>query len=195
MLLAREFIGYLSRQLVERLSPAALETSNPAVAAGVIAQTIEEDLAVEDRLNDKVRDILDDYSDYMRQQNISYQEMFRKIKNQLVAESKIIRAAGRDTGDPMKLSRDKVNDLAHKIVSAVRKSRDFRVRKDPNELRLAIVREMTELLQLEHRIDAAAREKIRTQKREITEGGEEYDVLHKRYYAEELKKLGINLSS
>ena len=195
MLLAREFIGYLSRQLVERLSPAALETSNPAVAAGVIAHTIEEDLAVEDRLNDEVRDLLDQYSEYMRRENVSYQEMFRKIKNQLLAQRKVIRAAGRDTGDPMKLSRDKVNDLAHKIVSAVRKSRDFRVRKDPNELRLAIVREMTELLQLEHRIDSAAREKIRTQKREITEGGEEYDVLHKRYYAEELKKLGINLSS
>ena len=195
MLLAREFIGYLSRQLVERLSPAALETSNPAVAAGVIAQTIEEDLSVEDRLNDEVRDLLDQYSEYMRRENVSYQEMFRKIKNQLLAQRKVIRAAGRDTGDPMKLSRDKVNDLAHKIVSAIRKSRDFRVRKDPNELRLAMVREMTDLLQLEHRIDSAAREKIRTQKREITEGGEEYDVLHKRYYAEELKKLGINLSS
>ena len=194
MLLAREFIGYLSRQLIDRLSPAAIETSNPAVAAGVIAHVIEEDLSVEDRLNDEVRDLLDEYSDYMRRENVSYQEMFRKIKNQLLAQRKVIRASGRDTGDPMKLSRDKVNDLAHKIVSAIRKSRDFRVRKDPNELRLQIVREMTDLLQLEHRIDSAAREKIRTQKREITEGGEEYDVLHKRYYAEELKKLGINLS-
>jgi uncharacterized protein len=173
MLLAREFIGYLSRQLVERLSAGSIETSNPVVAAGVIAQTIEEDLSVEDRLNDEVRDLLDEYSDYMRRENVSYQEMFRKIKNQLLAQRKVIRAAGRDTGDPMKLSRDKVNDLAHKIVSAMRKSRDFRVRKDPNELRLALVREMTDLLQLEHRIDAAAREKIRTQKREIAEGGEE----------------------
>jgi hypothetical protein len=195
MLLAREFIGYLSRQLVQRLSPATIETSDPAVAAGVIAEVIAEDLSVEDRLNDEVRDLLDEYSDYMRRENVSYQEMFRKIKNQLLAQRKVIRASGRDTGDPMKLSRDKVNDLSHKIVSAMRKSREFRVRKDPNDLRLAIVREMTELLQLEHRIDAAAREKIRTQKREIAEGGEEYDVLHRRYYAEELKKLGINLSS
>jgi uncharacterized protein len=194
MLLAREFIGYLSRQLIERLSPVAIETSNPALAAGVIAHVIEEDLSIEDRLNDEVRELLDEYSDYMRRENVSYQEMFSKIKNQLLAQRKVIRASGRDTGDPMKLSRDKVNDLAHKIVSAIRKSRDFRVRKDPNELRLALVREMTDLLQLEHRIDAAAREKVRTQKREITEGGEEYDVLHRRYYAEELKKLGINLS-
>lgn len=195
MLLAREFIGYLSRQLVQRLSPASIETSDPALAAGVIAEIIAEDLSVEDRLNDEVRDLLDEYSDYMRRENVSYQEMFRKIKNQLLAQRKVIRASGRDTGDPMKLSRDKVNDLSHKIVSAIRKSREFRVRKDPNDLRLAIVREMTDLLQLEHRIDTAAREKIRTQKREIAEGGEEYDVLHRRYYAEELKKLGINLSS
>ena len=191
--MAREFIGYLSRQLVERLSPAFFETSNPAVAAGFIGEVIEQDLSVEDQLNDEVRDLLDDYSEYMRRENVSYQEMFRKIKNQLLAQKKIIRAAGRESTDAMKLSRDKVNDLSHKIVTALRKSRDFRVRKDQNELRLALVREMTDVLQLEDRVDRAARAKIRTQKRDIAEGGEEYDLLHKRYYAEELKKLGIQL--
>jgi hypothetical protein len=109
---------------------------------------------------------------------------------------KIMPAAGRDSGDSsMKLSRDKVNDLAHKIVTAMRKSREFRVRKDPNDLRLALVREMTDLLQMEDRIDKAARQKVRGQKRDITEGGEEYDLLHKRYYAEELRKLGISLNA
>lgn len=193
MLLAREFIGYLSRQLVNRLSPATFETSNPTVAAGIIARVIEDDLSVEDRLNDEVRDLLDDYSEYMRRENVSYQEMFRKIKNQLLAQRKVIRASGRDTGDAMKLSRDKVNDLSHKLIDIMGKSRDFRIRKDRNEIRLALVREITDLLQLEDRVDRAARQKIKTQKREIAEGGEEFDILHKRYYAEELKKLGINL--
>ena len=195
MLLAREFVGYLARQLVERLSPAAFETSTPAVAAELIEQIIEEDLSAEDKLNDEVRDLLEDYSEYMRRENISYQEMFRKIKNQMLAQRKLTRAAGRDTGDPMKLSRDRINELSHKIVSGMRKSRDFRVRKDPNDLRLGIVREMTDLLQMEDRIDRSARDKIKTQKRDIAEGGEEYDILHRRYYAEELKKLGINLSA
>lgn len=195
MLLAREFIGYLSRQLVDRLSPVFFETSNPAVGAAIIEEIVEQDLSVEDRLNDEVRDIMDDYSDYMRRENISYQEMFRKIKNQMLAQKKIIRASGRDSNDSMKLSRDKVNDLSHKISSALRKSRDFRVRKDQNDLRLALVKEITDVLQLEDRVDKAARAKIRTQKRDIAEGGEEYDILHKRYYAEELKKLGINLGS
>jgi hypothetical protein len=195
MLLAREFIGYLSRQLVDRLSPNAFETTNTNTAAGMIAAIIEEDLSTEDKLNDEVRDLLDDYSEYMRRENISYQEMFRKIKNQLMAQRKLTRAAGRDTGDPMKISRDRINEISHKLVAAMRKSRDFRVRKDPNELRLALVREMTDLLQVEDRVDRAARQKVRTQKRDIPEGGEEFDILHKRYYAEELKKLGINLGS
>ena len=195
MLLAREFIGYLSRQLVQRLSPNMFETSNPTVAAEAIAHVVDEDLSTEDRLNDEVRDLLEDYSDYMRRENISYNEMFRKIKNQMLAQRKLTRASGRDTGDAMKLSRDRVNELSHKIVAGMRRSRDFRVRKDPNELRLALVREMTDILQMEDRIDRVAREKVKTQKREIAEGGEEYEILHKRYYAEELKKLGINLSA
>lgn len=195
MLLAREFIGYLSRQLVERLSPSAFETTNPSTASGLIATVIEDDLSAEDKLNDEVRDLLDSYSEYMRRENISYQEMFRKIKNQLMAQRKLTRAAGRDTGDPMKISRDRINEISHKLVTDMRKSRDFRIRRDVNELRLAIVREMTELLQVEERVDRAARQKVRSQKREIPEGGEEFDILHKRYYAEELKKLGINLNA
>ncbi|MGH9639816.1 MAG: DUF507 family protein [Bryobacteraceae bacterium] len=193
MLLAREFVAFLSHQLVNRLSPAMFETASPAVGAERISQVIEDELSAEDRLNDEVRDLLDQYSDYMRRENVSYQEMFRRIKNQLRAQRKIISASGRDSGDSMKLSRDKVNDLSHKIVDAMTKSRDFRVRKDRNEVRLAILREMTDVLQIEERVDRAARQKIRTQKREIAEGGEEYELLRKRYYAEELKKLGISL--
>ncbi|MBS1874322.1 MAG: DUF507 family protein [Acidobacteria bacterium] len=194
MLLPREFIGYLSRQLVTRLTPRIIETSDASSAAQIVSGIIEEELAVEDRLNDEVRDLLSQYADYMRENNVSYQEMFRRIKNTLITQRKVIRAAGRDTGDHMKLSRDKVNDLSHKIVAELRKSREFRLKKAPNDVRLEIVKYMTELLSLEDKIDRAARAKIRTQKREIGEGTEEYDLLLKRYYAEELKKFGIDLS-
>jgi uncharacterized protein len=194
MLLAREFVNYISRQIVRKLSPMWIETSDPQTASNFIADVVEEDLAVEDRLNDEVRDLLSQYSDYMRREGVSYQEMFRRIKNTMITQRKVIRASGRDSGDQMKLSRDKVNDISHKIVAALRKSRDFRLKRDPNEVRLELVKVMTELLQAEEKVDRAARVKIRTQKREIPEGTEEWDLLHKRYYAEELKKLGIDLS-
>ena len=193
MLLAKEFIGYISRQIVTRLSPQWIETTDPTVASAFIANVIEEDLAIEDRLNDEVREMLSEYSDYMRREGVSYQEMFRRIKNTLITKRKVIRAAGRDTGDAMKLSRDKINDVSHKIVAALRKSRDFRLKRDPNDVRLEMVKVVTDLLQAEERVDRAARTKIRTQKREIAEGTEEWDLLHKRYYAEELKKLGLDL--
>jgi hypothetical protein len=194
MLLAREFVAYLSRQLIQRLTPHIIETTDPQSGVELIDFLITDELSAEDQLNDEVRDILSQYSEYMRREGVSYQEMFRRIKNTLVSQRKIVRAAGRDTGDQMKLSRDKVNDMSHKLVTGIRKSRQFRLKKDPNEVRLQIVAVMTEILSAEEKVDRAARAKIRTQKREIPEGSEEYDLLHRRYYAEELKKLGIDLS-
>ena len=194
MLLAREFVDYVSRQVIRRLTPQWIETTDNQVAAEFIAVVVEDDLSVEDRLNDEVRELLSQYSDYMRRESVSYQEMFRRIKNTLITQRKVIRASGRDSGDSMKLSRDKINDISHKIVAAVRKRRDFRLKRDPNDVRLELVKVMTEILQTEEKVDKAARTKIRTQKKEIAEGTEEWDLLHKRYYAEELKKLGIDLT-
>jgi len=194
MLLAREFVDFVSRQIVKKLTPQWIETTDNQVAAEFIASVVEEDLSIEDRLNDEVRDLLSQYSDYMRREGVSYQDMFRRIKNTLITQRKVIRASGRDTGDSMKLSRDKINDISHKVVAALRKSRDFRLKRDPNDVRLELVKVMTEILVTEEKVDKAARTKIRTQKKEIAEGSEEWDLLHKRYYAEELKKLGIDLA-
>jgi hypothetical protein len=195
MLLAREFVDYISRQTIRKLSPQWIETTDLQVAGEFMAAIIEDDLAIEDQLNDEVREMLSQYSEYMRKEGVSYQDMFRRIKNTLITQRKVIRAAGRDSGDQMKLSRDKINDLSHKVVAALRKSRDFRLKRDPNDVRLELVKIITDLLQTEEKVDRAARTKIRTQKREIAEGTEEWDLLHKRYYAEELKKLGIDLAS
>jgi len=195
MLLAREFVAYLSRQMVMRLTAGTIETTSPDLVAEKIAEVITGELAVEDRLNDEVRELLSQYSEYMRREGVSYQEMFRRIKNTLISQRKVIRASGRDSGDAMKLSRDKVTDVSHKIVDMLRKNRELRLKnKDSNSVRLEIVRVMTELLTAEDKVDRAARQKIRSQKREVLEGTEEWDLLLRRYYAEELKKLGIDLA-
>lgn len=195
MLLAREFVQFLGREIIKRLHPHTLETSDFDAGAERFAAVIEEDLSIEDRLNDEVREILSEYSEYMRREGVSYQDMFRRIKNQLVRDRKVIRASGRDTGDNMKLSRDKITDLSHKIVGLTRKERFFRVKKNPNDVRLEIVKIITEILTVEDKVDRAARQKVRSMQREIPEGSEEYDLLHRRYYADELKKLGIDLAA
>jgi len=192
MLLPREFVTYLSRQIVRRLSPGTVETHSPDKVAELVGAVITEELNAEDKLNDEVRDLLEQYSDYMRKEGVSYQDMFRKIKNTMVQQRKIVRASGRDTGDQMKLSRDKITDISHKLIGAIRKSRDVRLKKDMNDARLEIVKAFTEILQVEEKADRASRDKVRSVKRDIPEGSEEWDILQKRYYAEELKKFGID---
>ena len=195
MLLAREFVTYISKQIVKSLTSGTIETSNPDLVAERIAEVISEELSAEDRLNDEVRDLLSQYSEYMRREGVSYQEMFRRIKNTLISQRKVVKASGRDTGDAMKLSRDKVTDISHKIVEMLRKSRELRLRnKDTNAVRLEIVRQMTDVLVTEDKVDRAARAKVRTLKRDIPEGSEEWDLLLRRYYSEELKKLGIDIA-
>jgi hypothetical protein len=193
MLLAREFVAYISRQIAARLIPAVIDAPAPQKVIELVDHMIEDELEVEDRLNDEVRDILLQYSEYMRREGVSYQEMFRRTKNTLIAQRKVVRAAGRDTGDSMKLSRDKITDISHKLVAELKKTREIRVKKDPNEVRLVIVKAMTEILTLEDRIDKAARDKVRSTKREVTEGSEEWDLMQRKYYAEEMKKYGVDL--
>jgi hypothetical protein len=195
MLLAREFVTYLSRQIVRKLCPGLIESPSPQRVVELIDGIISDDLQIEDRLNDEVRDILGQYTEYMRREGVSYQDMFRKIKNTLISQRKIIRAAGRDTGDNMKLSRDKITDVSHKIMEGLKKSREVRIRRETNEIRLAIVKAISEILLTEEKVDRMSRDKIRSQKRDIPEGSEEWDLLHRRYYAEELKKFGIDLNS
>jgi hypothetical protein len=194
MLLAREFVEYISRNLVQRLTPHSFETTSPQAAIEQIDEVFYHELSAEDQLNEEVREILEEYSEYMRREGVSYQEMFRKTKNTLLQQRKIVKASGRDTGDSMKLSRDKINDISHKIVAALRKNRNIRMRRPDNEVRLAIVSAITEILSIEDKVDKAARTKIRSQKKDIPEGTEEWDILHRRYYADELKKLGIDLA-
>jgi hypothetical protein len=194
MLLPREFVTYLSRQIVRRLSPGTIETHSPEKVIELVHGLIADELDAEDKLNDEVRDILEQYSDYMRREGVSYQEMFRKAKNQLIQQKKIVRASGRDTGDAMKLSRDKITDISHKLIALLRKSHDLRMKKDQNDARLEIVKAFTDILQVEERADRASRDKVRSIKRDIPEGSEEWDLLQKRYYGEELKRFGIDTS-
>jgi hypothetical protein len=193
MLLPKELIALIARRVAQRLTPGMIDTAVPQRVSEIAQDVILDELMAEDKLNDEVRALLDDYADYMRKEGVSYQEMFRRAKSTLIAQRKIVRTAGRDTGDAMKLSRDKITDISHKLVAQFKKSRELRVKKDANEIRLEIVKAMTDILATEEKVDRAARDKVRTLKRDIPEGSEEWDLLHHRYYGEEMKKFGIDL--
>lgn len=91
----------------------------------------------------------------------------------------------------MRLSRDKVNKLAHTVTDALAAMDEVDFVEDRNTIRLEVRRIVEELLNQEAKIDAAARQKIESQKRTILEGSQEWDILYRKYYNEEVKKLGV----
>lgn len=91
----------------------------------------------------------------------------------------------------MRVSRDKVNRVAHVVADALAEMNEVDFVEDRNSIRLEIRRLMEEVLNQEAKIDSAARQKIESQKRTILEGSQEWDILYRKYYNEEVKKLGI----
>jgi len=91
----------------------------------------------------------------------------------------------------LRISRDKVNKLAHAVTDALAEIDNVDFVEDRNTIRLEVRRLIEEFLNQEARIDASARQKIESQKRTILEGSQEWDILYRKYYNEEVKKLGI----
>jgi hypothetical protein len=91
MLLSKEYVGYLAREVTKKLIAAEMiETkSAPAVTEKVHAAILEE-FSLEDRINDEVRVILEAYSEEMRKSGANYQEMFRKVKSELTRKYKAV---------------------------------------------------------------------------------------------------------
>jgi len=91
----------------------------------------------------------------------------------------------------VRISRDKVNKLAHRVADALAEMDNVDFLEDRNTIRMEARRILEELLKQEEKIDAAARLKIESQRRTITEGSQEWDILYRKYYNEEVKKLGL----
>ncbi|MGB8770848.1 MAG: DUF507 family protein [Candidatus Korobacteraceae bacterium] len=91
----------------------------------------------------------------------------------------------------MRLSREKINKLAHAVADSLAEMDNVDFVEDRNSIRLEARRVLETLMAQEARIDAAARQKIESQRRTILEGSQEWDILYRKYYNEEVKKLGI----
>ncbi len=91
----------------------------------------------------------------------------------------------------MKLSHEKVLALSHRIIGAIEELDEIEIFEEPNTIRQEVVRLLNELLVEEEKIDATVKQRIASQKRTIPEGGGEWEILYRKYYADELRKLGI----
>ena len=91
MLLLRDFITYIARETVRHLvEEEMIETPNRADLVARVRAAMDEELSVEDRLNEEVRQILTQYADQMKRTGAQYQEMYKKVKGQLARDRKLI---------------------------------------------------------------------------------------------------------
>jgi hypothetical protein len=91
MKLKRSQVEYISHQLVKRLAKGGLiSCDDPARAVESVQHALTEDLMVEDRLNEEVRQILENYSDEIARGSVQYHDMFKLVKAKLVKERKLI---------------------------------------------------------------------------------------------------------
>ncbi len=90
----------------------------------------------------------------------------------------------------IRLSREKINFLARQILDHLFEDDDIEFLDEPNEIRLAIVKSIEEEMKLYDLIDKRAIEKIESQKKAIKEGSREWEILYRKYYNDEINKLG-----
>jgi len=91
----------------------------------------------------------------------------------------------------MRLSREKTIRLSHRIIDVLVSSDQVDFIEDRDTIRQEIVSILIALLKQEEQIDTEVRAKIASQKKEILEGSEEWDILYRKYYAEGLKRMGV----
>ena len=91
MLFSKEYVGYLARQVTQKLMAGEfIETKDVRAVSEALNSALLEELQLEDRINDEVRVILEAYSEEMQHTGANYQEMFRKVKNELVRKYKAV---------------------------------------------------------------------------------------------------------
>ena len=91
MSLQKEYVHHLSRRVVDELiRREMIETSGVVLLREKILAVMEAELGLEDRINEEVREILKGYADEMRNTGVSYQDMFKVVKNKLVKDKKVV---------------------------------------------------------------------------------------------------------
>jgi hypothetical protein len=91
----------------------------------------------------------------------------------------------------MKLTHEKVIKLSHEMINAIMALDEVEIFEEPNVIRQEIVKILNDLMHEEEKVEEGVRQQISSQKRTIVEGSAEWDILHRKYYLDALRKLGV----
>ena len=87
----REYVAYMTKQVLKRLTDKGLiQYDQPEYITEVMTQVMLDELTVEARIDQEARQILEEHGEEMKDMGASYEEMFKKVKKQLVRERKVV---------------------------------------------------------------------------------------------------------
>jgi hypothetical protein len=92
----------------------------------------------------------------------------------------------------MRLTREKIVRISHQLSDLLVQSNEVEFVEDRDTIRQHMVQTMTNVLREEEKVEVEVRKRITSQKKEILEGSEEWDVLYRKYYSDELRRMGIS---
>jgi hypothetical protein len=88
----------------------------------------------------------------------------------------------------VKLSREKVLQISHLILAQLEKDDGVEYFDEPQQIRQTIVKIIMDEMRNDEVLDTLVRRKLESQKRGIVEGSDEWDVLYRKYYEEEVAR-------
>jgi len=93
MLLNRDYISHMASEVIKKLmedKQVEMKEKDQQPVIGRVRLRMLEEITIEDKVNEEVRNILTQYQDEMRRTGVSYQEMFKKVKGQIARDRKLI---------------------------------------------------------------------------------------------------------
>lgn len=90
------------------------------------------------------------------------------------------------------MSREKIVRISHQVTDLLVQTNEVEFVEDRDSIRQHVVQTITNVLREEEKVEVEVRKRITSQKKEILEGSEEWDLLFRKYYSDELRRMGIS---
>ena len=145
-----------------------------------VKEMIDENLKIERALDEKVHEIIDENYDEIEFQNADERQLFFMIKKKLAPEYGVI--INYD---------DRYNDLSHKILDELYENYLIEYQVNDNQVKNVIFKAFKDFANAYDEIDDIVYSKIKSMKREVIPGSQEYELLYERLYEDELKRRGM----
>lgn len=91
----------------------------------------------------------------------------------------------------MKLSSEKINQISNAIMKDFKERDEVDYIAEITEVRLQVVKVITDVLLVDDEVDAIARKKLTSQSKSFFEGSNDWDIMYNKYYEEEMAKKGL----